>query len=102
MKRLTIFSILLILLPTSVFALTGLRGASCLTGGTAGCLDRYNGATLNDGDVAIVVTDGVTYIFRLEDASAATENSPLVIQPDSDGGDKRWILQDVANGPDNI
>jgi len=96
MKKLIITLLAVLFLTTSAFAATGIKGATCLTGGTAGCLDYYNGSTLNDGDVAIVSVDGLIYFYRLDDDSAATESSPAIIGPDSGGGDKRWILQEVV------
>jgi len=67
-------------------------GATALTGGTAGCLDAINGATLLDGDKAFVTTTTTFYIYSLDDDSAAAESSPNIISPDTSAGDKRWIL----------
>lgn len=73
-------------------------GATALTGGTSGCLDAIDGSDLNDGDVAFVVYGGNLYTFVLDVDSAAVESSPLIIAPDSNGGDKRWLLQDYGVG----
>ena len=63
-----------------------------LTGGAAGDLDSYDGDLLNDGDIAIIaVADNKTYYYVLDATSGATENSPFVIAPDTNAGDKRWI-----------
>lgn len=96
MKKLIITLLAVLFLTTSAFAATGIKGATCLTGGTAGCLDYYNGSTLNDGDVAIVSVDGLIYFYRLDADSAASESSPAIISPDSNVSDERWILQDVV------
>ena len=67
---------------------------SGLTGGTAGDLDDLDGANLIDNDAAVVVPgDGNVYHFILDADSALTEDSPRVIEPDINAGDKRWILQ---------
>jgi len=66
-------------------------GATALTGGTAGCLDAINGASLADGDKAFVLTATQFYFYNLDVDSAAAESSPNVISPDTDAGDKRWI-----------
>jgi len=66
-------------------------GATALTGGTSGCLDAINGALLKDGDVALVKTATLTYEFILDADSAAAENSPEIISPDTNAGDKRWV-----------
>lgn len=67
-------------------------GATTLTGGGATALDSIDGNDLADGDAAVVVTDVGTYHYHLNATSAATENSPLRIAPDSNAGDKRWHL----------
>jgi hypothetical protein len=69
--------------------------ASALTGGASGALDAVDGNLLSDGSKATVVTDGVTYLYRLDATSGAAESSPSIISPDSNAGDKRWILQGI-------
>jgi hypothetical protein len=72
-------------------------GAIGLIGGTAGFLDAIDGAGLSDLDMAVVFVQGFpAYHYILDDDSALTESSPGIISPDSNAGDKRWILQ--ANG----
>ncbi|KKM05627.1 hypothetical protein LCGC14_1752170 [marine sediment metagenome] len=97
-KLLSILIFLSLFLSTQAFALTGAIGATSLTGGTSGALDWYDGSTLNDGDPALVSADGITYFYRLDADSAATESSPGIIKPDNNAGDKRWILQDIGTG----
>jgi len=63
-------------------------------GGTA--LDGIDGAGLNDQDLALVIEDDAVYIYWLDDDSAASENDPFVISPDSNAGDKRWILTNMT------
>ena len=77
---------------------------NCLTGG-GNCLDGIVADAVSDGDGAFVVFDNAVsgyqefYIYRLDDASGATESSPTVIIPNLDttggttySGNKRWIL----------
>ena len=64
-------------------------------GGTA--LDGIDGATLADGDAAIVILSNQAYFYLLNATSGATESSPGIIAPDTNPGTKRWILQ---NTPD--
>jgi len=67
--------------------------ASTLTGGAEGSLDSIDGDDVNDGDTASVpVSDDKIYEYYLDADSALAENSPNVISPDSNAGDKRWIL----------
>jgi len=63
------------------------------TGGTDGSLDDIDGTGLADGDVALVAEDGESYLYRLDADSALTEDDPKIISPDSNAGNKRWILQ---------
>lgn len=76
--------------------------ATGLTGGASGTLDSINGVDLADGDVAMVVLHAhATYgdallVYVLDADSAATEVSPDVIAPDTNAGDKRWVLTRFA------
>jgi hypothetical protein len=76
--------------------------ATGLTGGASGALDAIDGASLADGDVAVVVLHAhATYgdallVYVLDADSAATEASPDVIAPDANAGDKRWVLATFA------
>jgi len=63
-----------------------------LIGGGAGALDAIDGVDLAEGDAAIVITSSGAYHYYLNATSAAAENSPNVIAPDVNAGDKRWIL----------
>lgn len=69
-----------------------------LTGGDGSDLDGIDGASLVDGDVCFVLTPptgNLAYIYVLDDDSGAGESSPDVISPDSNAGNKRWILQKI-------
>ncbi len=76
-------------------------GAIGLTGGADGSLDDIDGATLVNGDRAIVITATHNYVYVLDATSGAGEASPGIIEPDANSGAKRWILvamsdQDVS------
>ena len=62
------------------------------TGGATGALDSIDGLGLRDGDKAFVITSTSVSVFNLDADSAAAEDSPDVVSPDSNAGDKRWIL----------
>ncbi|MBW2606148.1 MAG: hypothetical protein JRD05_00785 [Deltaproteobacteria bacterium] len=64
-----------------------------LTGGGADALDFIDGADLADGDFAIGLDSARGLVYLLDDDSAAGESSPDIIAMDTNGGDKRWILQ---------
>lgn len=66
-----------------------------LTGGGDGALDAIDGATVSDKCFAVVVTNSFAYLYQLDEDSAAAESSPLIIKPDSNAGDKRWILRET-------
>jgi hypothetical protein len=67
-------------------------GATALTGGGTGAVDKINGSKLNDGDMCIVYqSSGLNYVFVLDADSAAAESSPTIISPDRNAGDKRWV-----------
>ena len=65
---------------------------TALTGGGSGALDAQDGAALVDKDIAIVMESGSIYFYELDASSGAAENSPSVIEPDTNAGDKRWLL----------
>jgi len=65
---------------------------SGLTGGTSTDLDGIDGGNLIDGDRAIVVTSGWSYIYSLDADSGDSESSPQIIKPDINADNKRWIL----------
>ncbi|MBW2036429.1 MAG: hypothetical protein JRI41_02955, partial [Deltaproteobacteria bacterium] len=66
--------------------------ATSLTGGGSGALDSIDGAGLADLDSCIVFTVNTVYFYTLDDDSAAAESSPDVIAPNTNAGDKRWVL----------
>jgi hypothetical protein len=64
---------------------------STLTGGGKGALDKIDGDDLNDGDAALVVTSSYAYLYMLDADSGKDEDSPEIISPDDNAGNKRWI-----------
>ena len=98
MKRIliTILTVCLItIFPVTAYSANNMYWATVLTGGAAGALDAIDGALLVDLDGAVVATDGTSYFYSLDATSAAGESSPDIISPDSNAGDKRWILQEI-------
>jgi hypothetical protein len=80
--------------------MAGFYGATSLTGGGVGALDKIDGSLLNDGDGAFTLVSGVFRAYHLDATSGATENSPNVIAPDSNAGTKRWLLNEIqTTGP---
>jgi len=71
------------------------HGATALTGGGSDALDALDGDELSDGDAAFVVTSNYVYIYVVDADSAAAEDSPEIIAPDTNAGDKRWIRVSV-------
>ncbi len=71
---------------------------SALTGGAATALDSIDGNSLLDGDFAFVLTGTIQYTYVLNATSGAAESSPDIISPDSNAGNKRWILQATNSG----
>ena len=95
-KYLTIFIIAFFLaVPSLVYAKVFNYGVIALTGGTDGSLDNIDGQNLIDGDRALLINQTYgTLTYILDADSAASESSPFIISPDSNAGDKRWILVD--------
>lgn len=68
-----------------------------ITGGASNALDSIDGDTLADGYKAVVITDEYTYTYYLDATSGATEASPFIVAPDSNPGNKRWLLVNHDN-----
>jgi len=66
-----------------------------LTGG-ADALDGIDGDTLSGGDMALVITSLNVYTYYLDDSNVSDEDSPDIIKPDTNPGNKRWILVDFT------
>lgn len=67
-------------------------GAYALTGGGEGALDARDGTLCSDGDKAFVIVSPYLYIYELDADSGEDEDSPAIIAPDINAGDKRWKL----------
>lgn len=107
MKKLLVFLILLFSSPA--FAVTFWvtdNSENTLVdhvGGTAGCLDAIDGASLADGDYALICKSGMFYYYYVDATSGAAESSPNVIAPNTNAGTIRWILGSVSGtGGDQI
>jgi hypothetical protein len=78
-------------------------GANIVTGGAAGALDDVLHTSLSDGDLAFVLetTSDKVYFFSYDSTATTTESSPWttngVVNPDSNGGDGRWVLAYCAS-----
>ena len=96
MKKVLLFLIIFISVPAFASVNTYIKGV--LTGGGTSSLDAIDGDDLAEADKAIVVTIDGTYFYRLSASSGASENSPYVISPDVNAGNKRWLLKQYLNG----
>jgi len=67
--------------------------ATAVSGGAAGALDAIDGVALVNSDMAFVIDAGVFRAYTLDADSALAEAIPTIIAPDTNAGDKRWILQ---------
>jgi hypothetical protein len=70
-------------------------GFTALTGGAAGCLDAIDGDLLVNQDIAVGVVSGFSYIYDLVATSGAATNSPFIIPPATNPGNKRWKLRGI-------
>ena len=66
---------------------------TALTGGGADALDSIDGAGLTNNDIAFVFVSNVEYNYILDADNGGAESSPDIIAPDTNAGDKRWVLQ---------
>jgi len=75
--------------------------ATALTGGVSGALDFiWPGNDLGagesppaTGDLVFVLLPGRVYTYRYDETATDPESVPNVIQPDSNTGDGRWLVQ---------
>jgi hypothetical protein len=91
-------ALLIFLFAVPCFGKARWYNATGLLGGTDGTLDSINGQNLFDGDKCIVVTTTNTYFYTVDEDSAVAEDttSYTVVKPDSNAGDKRWVLESVS------
>ena len=92
MSKKLIIVLIICLIFTLCFAKIKMYYGTSLTGGATGSLDSLDGQNLADGDRAIVTTTTEVHFYYLDDDSGTGESSPDVVAPDSNAGDKRWIL----------
>ena len=97
-KTLTYLLAILLIASPCFAAKARWYNATSHVGGTDNTADSINGQNLADGDKLIVATTTNTYFYTLDVDSAAAEEatSYTVISPDSNAGDKRWILETVV------
>jgi hypothetical protein len=90
MKNKILTALLCILLIPSVALAAAPNNffATCLIGGTTGCLDAIDitNDSIANGDGAVVKTASFTYFFNYNSTSGVAESSPDTIAPDNDGG----------------
>ncbi len=67
-------------------------------GGAQGAMDRaeIDGNVLNDLDIMLYNNLGTFSPYTLDDDSAAAESFPDVVSPDTNPGNKRWILNGIS------
>ncbi len=75
--------------------MANIYGGIDLIGGGLGAIDKINGSVLNDKDMFFTIKDGIIYLHWLDVDSGAAEDSPFVISPDLNAGNKRWLLVGV-------
>ena len=110
LKRiLSITCLLLLLSGVSFAAAPDNFFATCLTGGTTGCLDAIDVTNdgIDNGDGAYVKVTTAVYLFNYNSTSGVAESSPDTIQPDNDGGvaysgNGRWEIVDIFLATANI
>lgn len=84
-------------MANNIFAFTA------LTGGTAGALDDLIHTNISDGDIAIVGIKSTdkTYVCVYDSSSSASEDTTadqIVVKPDSNSGNGRWLGTAVQDG----
>ena len=67
-----------------------------ITSGVAAALDSIDGDLLLDGDYAFVTVSNVNYVYILDDDLGGGESSPTLIKPDTNPGNKMWVLQNQS------
>ena len=66
--------------------------ATGLIGGAATDLDFIDGSTITNGDFAFVKDSGKFYYYRANTSGGLSEDSPIVIVPDTNPGSINWEL----------
>ncbi len=74
---------------------TGYVKTSLGTGASG--IKGIDGAVLYEGDFCWVGVTNLAYFYLLDADSGASESSPDILVPDSNPGQKRWILQNLLS-----
>lgn len=67
-------------------------GAVGLTGETNSSLDSIKTESLHENDIAVAIEGDIIYFYRVDPSSGEEQNSPYIIKPINESGDKRWVL----------
>ena len=69
---------------------------SQLTGSGAGALAAIDGDGLYDRSIGFTLENNIFHVHILDEDSGLPQDVPNVIIPNTNAGDKRWILQDLC------
>ena len=72
---------------------TLIYGFTSLNVADGNSLKELDGATLNDGDMALGIYNSMKCFYQLDESSGATESLPDIVSPSLNAGTKRWILK---------
>ena len=75
---------------------------TALTGGAANALDFIDGSGINNGDIAFTKVNGTFYFHRANTSGGASEDSPLIIVPDTNPGSINWELASSNVPPQKV
>jgi len=78
--------------------MSDIYACTALIGGASGALDSIDGDLLSDLDAAMVTTGDKTYHYTLDADNAGSDDGLNIIAPDTNPGDKRWVLVNVQGG----
>ena len=65
-------------------------------------LKAINGTSIFQGDLCIVGTDDGFYVYQLVDNNNTTEDIPYIVQPTSNGSNKRWFLRSARKFTEDV
>jgi len=65
-------------------------------------LKAIDGNSINDGDACLVFESDGFYVYQLDGSNNSTESIPTIVQPTTNGTNKRWLLKSARYFNENV
>lgn len=81
--------------------MASILGALSINSGSSS-LKSIDGQSVFLDDICFVVTTTGFYVYKLDDSNTSDEDIPLIVEPSSNAGNKRWLLVSSRRFTENV